>query len=107
MVADSQDRLAFSQLDWSVVAPGARHKVVECDDKRMRLLELSREFVEEQWCHKDHIGIILSGILQLDFADRSERFNAGDGLFLRAGAAMKHKARAMSERVVLFLVEDV
>ena len=93
MAAEPRDHLAFSQLNWTAVAPGARQKVFERDGKRVRLLELSRELVEDQWCHKGHIGLVLESVLELEFADRSERLDAGDGLLLVAGAAMKHKAR--------------
>jgi hypothetical protein len=99
-------RLVFSGLEWDAIAPGARHKMFERDGKRVRLLEFSHDFVEVEWCRKGHVGVVLKGILELDFDDRSERFNPGDGLFISAGEAGKHKARSISERVTLFLVDD-
>jgi hypothetical protein len=50
--------------------------------------------------------VVLQGALELAFNDRIERFDAGDGLFISAGEMGKHKARALSERVTLFLVEE-
>jgi len=99
-------RLAFSGLEWAAIAPGARHKMFEHAGKRLRLLELSREFVEAEWCRKGHIGVVLEGVLELDFNGRIERFDPGDGLFILAGETGKHKARSISERVALFLVDD-
>ncbi|HEY3254998.1 MAG TPA: hypothetical protein VGJ91_13655 [Polyangiaceae bacterium] len=99
-------RLAFSGLEWTAIAPGARHKMFERDGKRARLLEFSREFVEVEWCRKGHVGVVLKGVLELEFDGRIERFEPGDGLFIAAGETGKHKARAISERVSLFLVED-
>jgi hypothetical protein len=101
------ERLAFSALEWTTTASGARQKVFDRGGKRLRLLEFSREFVEAEWCRKGHVGVVLQGALELDFNRRIERFDAGDGLFVSAGEASKHKARAISERVTLFLVEDV
>jgi len=100
------DKLAFSAIEWTASAPGARQKVLERGGKRVRLLEFSREFVEAEWCRKSHIGVVLQGALELAFNDRIERFDAGDGLFISAGEMGKHKARALSERVTLFLVEE-
>ena len=100
-------RLAFSGVEWAAIAPGARHKIFERDGKRVRLLELSPEFVEVEWCRKGHVGVVLQGVLELDFAGRTERFNRGDGLFILAGETGKHKARPISERVTLFLVDDI
>ena len=100
-------RLAFANLEWTAIAPGARHKVFERAGKRVRLLELSRNFVEIDWCRKGHVGVVLQGLLALDLDGRSERFNPGDGLFIPAGEAGKHKARSISERVTLFLIEEV
>ena len=100
-------RLPFASLEWAAIAPGARHKVFERGGKRVRLLEFSREFVEVEWCRKGHVGVVLQGLLELDLDGRSERFNPGDGLFIPAGDGGRHKARSISERVTLFLVEDV
>ncbi len=99
-------RLFFSGLEWTAIAPGARHKVFERDGKRVRLLEFSHDFVEVGWCRKGHVGMVLQGTLELDFDGRSELFNSGDGLFILAGEAAKHKARSISEQVTLFLVDD-
>ena len=100
-------RLAFSGLEWAAITPGARHKVFERAGKRMRLVEFSRDFVEVEWCRKGHVGVVLQGLLALDLDGRSERFNPGDGLFIPAGEPGKHKARSISERVTLFLIEEV
>jgi len=104
---NSEDfRLALAALDWIPAAPGARFKAVERNDKRIRLLEFTREFVEADWCRKGHIGVLLSGELEIDFGGRIVRYAPGDGLFIPAGEAGKHKARALSENALLFLVED-
>jgi hypothetical protein len=103
----ANDRLVFSVLEWTTTAPGARQKVFERSGKRVRPLEFSREFVEAEWCREAHVAMVLQGALELDFNHRLERFDAGDGLFISAGETGKHKARAISERVTLFLFEDV
>lgn len=99
-------KFEFSDLPWIQAAPGARHKVRERDGRRVRLVEFTQEFVEADWCEKGHIGLVVEGELEIDFAGRSERFLAGDALFIGAGAGDKHKARSVTPTVLLFLVED-
>jgi len=104
---NSEDfKLAFAALDWVSSAPGARFKAIERDDKRIRLLEFAREFVEADWCRKGHIGVLLSGELEIDFGGRAMRYEPGDGLYIPPGEDGKHKARALSDTALLFLVED-
>ena len=50
----SVSRLAFAEGAWTAAAPGARFIAFERHGKRLRLLELSREFVEADWCRKGH-----------------------------------------------------
>jgi len=100
-------RIEFESIEWQVLAPGARHKVVERDGKRMRLVEFTGVFVEPDWCTKAHVGYLLDGGLEITFPDRTVRLRPGDGLAVRGGVAEKHKARALGAVARLFLVEDV
>jgi len=94
----------FASLAWQEMAPGALHKVVERAGKRLRLLELTPDFVEKEWCEKAHAGFVFAGKVELAFEDRVERLGPGDGLILRAGE--RHKARAIGGPATLALVED-
>jgi quercetin dioxygenase-like cupin family protein len=95
----------FAGLDWSVAAPGARFKAFERDGSRVRLLEFTPEFVEADWCRNGHIGVVLEGSLEIDFSGYIERFEPGQALFIPPGEPGKHKAHALSKRVLLFVVE--
>ena len=99
-------KVDFAELEWVSAAPGARFKAIDRDGSRMRLLEFTPEFVEHDWCRKGHVGIVLEGRLEIDFSGRVERFEPGHALFIPGGEAGQHKARALSERVLLFVVED-
>ena len=48
----------------------------------------------------------LEGDLEIDFDGRIEQFPQGSALLIPAGDDGAHKARALSERALLFLVED-
>jgi hypothetical protein len=127
-------KIDFAAIPWIESAPGARYKMFKHEGKQIRLVEFRRKFVEPDWCRKGHIGYILEGQLEVEFADvastlcgqvsppdrapasepgcqvrtpDSTIFVAGDGVFIPAGEIHKHKARAVTEVVRLVLVEEV
>ncbi|HZW24064.1 MAG TPA: hypothetical protein VFF26_01140 [Gallionella sp.] len=102
-----QYRILFDELPWQDALPGARFKVHRSDSKQIRLLEFTSEFVEPDWCEKGHIGLVLSGELEVDFCGRVVRFSKGSALFIPPGTANKHKARSITAVTQLFLVEDI
>ncbi len=101
------NRVDFDATPWTSALPHMRDKVCVHGDKRLRLLEFEREFVEPDWCTRGHIGYVVSGEIELTFADHVETLKAGDGLFIPEGEAGKHMPKALSETVLLFLVESV
>jgi quercetin dioxygenase-like cupin family protein len=98
-------RIDFDGLDWITAAPGARFKTFEREGNRLRLLEFTPQFVEADWCRKGHVGVVLEGVLEIDFSGSVERFETGQALCIPPGEAGQHKAHALSERVLLFVVE--
>lgn len=99
-------KIAFTELPWQVSQPGARYKVFQQGRRKIRLVEFSSDFVEAEWCRKAHIGYVLEGEMDLTFADRTEHFSAGDGLFIPGGEASRHKASVLSGRVLLVMMEE-
>jgi len=51
----------FQNIDWEVSAPRVRYKAYVEGNQRIRLVEFSEEFVEDDWCTRGHIGYILEG----------------------------------------------
>jgi len=101
-----QLRVDFDQIAWEPGPPGCRFKVALHGTRQLRLLEFTRAFVEPDWCTRAHAGIVLEGELEVDFRGRIERYRRGDGLLIPAGMEFGHKASAISESVLLFIVED-
>jgi mannose-6-phosphate isomerase-like protein (cupin superfamily) len=89
-------------VEWAIVADGAREKIWNDGERRVRLLELDERFVEADWCEKAHVGMVLAGTLEIDFHGSIERFATGQGLTIKAGDG--HKARAIGglARLVFF-----
>jgi hypothetical protein len=95
----------FSALPWQSPAPGVRFKAVVRGGQKLRLVEFGRGFVESDWCRKGHVGWVVEGTLQIEFPDGLSTFKTGQGVFLLAGEAERHKAHVVGERVTLVLVE--
>ena len=99
-------KVDFDSLPWQSPLKGARFKAFQQGNRKLRLLEFSRGFVEPDWCTKGHIGYVLEGELDIDFNGTLVRFSAGDGAFIPAGTENQHKAIVVTDVVRLILVED-
>ena len=94
----------FDQVEWQQVGEFARQKLIQLEDKRIRMLELSAGFREAEWCDRGHIGYVISGELQMEFPESNASYSEGDGLFLLPG--QKHKASISQGTTQLFLVDQ-
>ena len=100
-------KVRFDAIEWQRALPGARFKAFREGSRQLRLLEITFEFVEPEWCEKGHVGIVLKGEIEIDFNGRVVRYPEGSGIFIPSGATSSHKARAISSAALLFLVEEV
>ncbi len=98
-------KIDFTGIEWTDSAIGLRTKTFERDAKQIRLAEFSSDFREIDWCDKNHIGYVVAGEIEIDFEGETETFNPGDGIFI--ASKVKHKARAVTENALLFLIENV
>lgn len=83
-----------------------RFKAYTQAGKRLRLVEFTKDFIEPDWCRTGHAGMILEGRMEIDFDGEVIEFGPGDGVFIPAGEAHKHKARVLTDIVKAILVED-
>ena len=100
-------KVDFEALEWQSPLPGARFKIHADGSRQIRLIEFTSEFVEPHWCEKGHIGMVLEGVLEVDFRGRAIVYREGEGIFIPPGADTAHKARSLTLVVRLVLVEDV
>ncbi len=49
-------QIVFKKIPWDNPVVGMRQKLFIKGNHRIRLVEFSDEFVEEEWCVKGHIG---------------------------------------------------
>ena len=96
----------FDSIPWTSPAPFIRFKAAKLGEQKLRLVEFAREFVEEDWCTKGHIGYLLEGEMEIDFDGTRVSVKVGDGILIPAGVQSRHRARILSEIARLILVED-
>ena len=102
----NQYKIDFVSMDWDTPTAGVRQKVVVQKATQCRLLEFSEDFVELDWCTKGHIGYILDGQLEIDFDGKSILYGPGDVATIPDGDDHKHKAKSVTDKVTVFVVEN-
>lgn len=100
-------KIIFDTLPWESPLNGVRFKRYISENKQIRLVEYSKEFVEEDWCSKGHTGFVISGELEIDFDGTVVPYMEGDGIFIPAGIEHRHKAKILSDSALVFLSEDI
>ena len=99
-------KIIFDELEWTNAGIGVRYKAFIRGNQRLRLVEFSEGFVEQDWCTHGHAGIVLNGSFAIDYNGNIERYVEGDVIFIPSGEVDKHKAvLGKDENVTLLLVE--
>jgi len=96
----------FDGLPWESPMAGVREKRHQVGDRVLRLVEYGRELVPH-WCSKGHVGHIVAGTLEIEFASGPIAFEAGDALFIPSGTEHAHRAVPKTPVVTALFVEDV
>ena len=94
-------------MDWESPQPGVRYKKYTYDNKQIRLVEFDNTFVEQLWCLIGHIGFVIEGEIEIDFNGQIISYKPGNAIFIPVGEENKHKLKVVSDKAILFLVEDV
>lgn len=99
-------KVDFNSIPWETAAAGFRFKAFKGGDCQLRMVEITREFVETDWCEKCHFGIVLEGELVIDFDGNLVSYEKGDGVYIPAGEHNKHRAKALTNVARLVFVEE-
>lgn len=103
----SEYKIDFESIEWIDSIKGARYKLFAAGSKRIRIVEFTSDFSEPDWCTKGHIGIVLEGELEIDFSGKIISFKKGSGILIPEGKDHCHKARSVTDKVLLYLVEEI
>jgi quercetin dioxygenase-like cupin family protein len=101
-----QYKIDFEKLAWESPIAGVRHKYIEQDDLRLRLVEYSKD-MPLHWCEKGHYGYLIHGRMEIEFENSRIIYKPGDGIFIPDGPGHKHRGRVLSEKVLVFFMEKV
>jgi quercetin dioxygenase-like cupin family protein len=94
----------FDAIEWSSPMAGVRHKVVDRGDTRLRLVEYSQQ-MPPHWCARGHHGYVLEGEVEIEYQAGAVTYRPGDGIMIPDGQAHSHRARAVSDHVLVVFVE--
>ncbi len=102
-------KIAFDALPWIDGAAGLRYKEFVKENKKLRLVEFSDNFIEKGWCEKGHFGIALEGRATVQFSNGSNAtFVKGDIINIPPGQHDRHKTViSKGEKAVVLFFEDV
>ncbi len=100
-------KIDFSNIEWDSSTLGVRSKAFELSGKKFRLLELQFGLEHPNWCLTGHIGYVVKGELDIIFDDETVNYTEGDAIFISSGEKERHIPKPISEKVILFLVDDL
>ena len=102
----SEHKVDFDSIPWETAAAGFRFKAFVSGERQLRMVEITREFVETEWCERCHFGVVLEGELVIDFNGDLVSYKQGDGVYITGGGNHKHKARSLTNVARLVFVEE-
>jgi quercetin dioxygenase-like cupin family protein len=101
-----QYKADFDQLAWESPMAGVRHKQIDQNQVRLRLVEYARE-MPAHWCEKGHYGYLLEGQMEIAYENAKITYKPGDGIFIPDGPEHKHQGRVLSDKALVFFVEHI
>jgi glycerol uptake facilitator-like aquaporin len=104
--SDTAERIAFDEIPWTTAPSGARSKVHKSGAHQLRLLEFTQDLNHPHWCETGHLGYVLEGEMEVAFDGGTIAFQAGDGVAIPAGRALRHRPLARTDRVRMIFLEE-
>lgn len=99
-------KIDFADLAWEQKQPGLRYKERRVGGHRIRLLEITSEYKDLDWCGLQHTGYVIEGRIRFIFDDASIDYKEGDGILISVQRNHRHKAVVPpGEKAVLILFE--
>ena len=90
---NAQNHLAdFDNLPWINAGKGIKYKLYKDGNHIIRLMELTDDYCDNDWCTHGHMAYILDGSFIVKFQDHVEKFKKGDTICIPLGECNKHIA---------------
>jgi quercetin dioxygenase-like cupin family protein len=100
-----QHRVDFGRLEWQSPMTGVRHKILDQDGVRLRLVEYAKE-MPPHWCERGHHGYLLAGRMEIEYDSGREVYGPGEGITIPDGPEHRHRATILSDTALVFFVEQ-
>ncbi|MFC1639489.1 cupin domain-containing protein [Gemmatimonadota bacterium] len=101
----NQYRVDFETVLWQIPMPGVRHKFVNRDNVKLRLVEYAKE-MEPHWCSRGHVGMVLEGRFEIRYDTVTEVYKPGDGVLIPSGEQHRHMGVVLTDTVLCVFVEE-
>ena len=101
-----QYKVDFSNLEWESPLEGVKHKYIDQDHLRLRLVEYSKT-MPPHWCEKGHYGYLIEGQMEIEYEGAKIIYNQGDGIFIPDGSEHRHRGKVLSETALIFFIERI
>jgi quercetin dioxygenase-like cupin family protein len=92
-----QYKVDFFAFPWQFPIEEVRHKYLDQDGTRMRLIEYTKA-MPLHWCEKGHYCYLIEGQMKIEFEDEKIIYNPGDGIFIPDGPEHRHRGRSLPKR---------
>jgi quercetin dioxygenase-like cupin family protein len=100
-------RIDFNQIKWETTEQGVSAKSFQEETRQIRLLEFGPDLNHQEWCEIGHLGYVLEGEFEIEFANQVIKFKKGDGISIPPGEKDKHRPKALSKKVRLIFFEEL
>ena len=97
-------KINFEQMEWETPIEGVRHKCLDQDGQRIRLVEYSDE-MPAHWCEKGHCGYMIEGEMEIEYPGATITYGPGDGIFIPDGPEHRHRGKVLSGKALVFFME--
>lgn len=101
---NSRYRVDFERLEWQSPMDGVRHKFIDRDGLRIRLVEYSSS-MPPHWCERGHHGYLIEGRMEIEYAGSKVAYGPGDGISIPDGPDHRHRGVVLTGRALVFFVE--
>ena len=76
------------------------------DSFRLRLVEYSQD-MPPHWCEKGHHDYLVESQMEIEVESSTIIHKPGDGIFIPDDPEHKHRGRVLSEKALVFFVENI
>ncbi len=98
------EKFDFDMLEWVETSPGILQKGYESEGKRYRIVEYRPNARHNEWCAREHRGIVLEGVIEFETPEERLQVKAGEAFWIEEGTP--HRASNGSDRPSRFFLAD-